>query len=252
MRIRFLGTGTSTGVPEIGCKCKVCTSTDKRDSRLRTSVLVETDSERILLDCGPDFRQQVMSIPFAKIDGVLITHEHYDHVGGIDDLRPFCRFGNIDIYAEEYVCTAIKMRIPYCFTETPYPGVPKLTLKKVDVGSEFYIGGQKIVPIRVMHGKLPILGFRIGNMAYLTDVKTIPETEFEKLHGLDLLIIDALRYQEHMSHENVDEALENVARIAPEKTCFIHMSHDIGLHEESDNRLPDGITLSYDGLTIEI
>lgn len=252
MKITFLGTGTSTGVPEIGCKCEVCNSSDPRDARLRTSVLVETAGERILLDCGPDFRQQVIGLPFAKIDGVLISHEHYDHVGGIDDLRPFCRFGDIDIYAEENVCQALRNRIPYCFAEHLYPGVPKLKLRIIDPGKEFYIGNQKITPIRVMHGKLPIVGFRIGTMAYLTDVKTIQDNEFSKLRDLDLLIIDALRFDSHISHENLEEALKNVERIAPKETCFIHMSHGIGLHAETEKLLPEGICLSYDGMTISI
>ena len=180
MKIRFLGTGTSTGVPEIGCQCAVCTSDNKKDKRLRTSLLVKIDDKRLLLDCGPDFRQQMLPVAFKKIDAVLLSHEHYDHVGGIDDLRPFCQFGDIDIYAEQNVCQAIKQRMPYCFRENKYPGVPNINLNEIDLEARF-IKGIDIVPIRVFHGKLPIFGYRIGKMAYLTDVLSIPEQEYAKL-----------------------------------------------------------------------
>ncbi|MFI3296091.1 MAG: MBL fold metallo-hydrolase [bacterium] len=251
MKITFLGTGTSTGVPEVGCKCAVCTSTDKRDNRLRTSLLVEIDDIRILLDCGPDFRQQMMDIDFRKLDGVLLSHEHYDHVGGIDDLRPFTRHGDINIYCEPKVANAIHTRMPYCFGASLYPGVPKISLNEIKPDEDFYIGITKITPIRVMHGKLPILGYRIGNMAYLTDASQIPEEEYKKLTGLKMLVISALRYKEHISHQNLEEALAQAERIGADKTYFIHMSHDIGLHDNTNATLPKNITLSYDGLVIE-
>lgn len=247
MKITFLGTGTSTGVPEIGCQCEVCTSKDLRDWRLRTSVLVETEGKRILLDCGPDFRWQMIQSKTYQLDAVLISHEHYDHVGGLDDLRPFTRDKSVDIYAEENVAEAIRTRIPYVFREHKYPGVPKLELHDID-NTPFVAAGLPIVPVRVMHGRLPILGYRIGNMAYLTDLKSLPEEEFAKLQGLDVLILTALRKGEHPAHESLDEALALIERLRPKEAFLIHMSHRIGLHAEVEKMLPEHVHLAYDGL----
>lgn len=252
MNVKFLGTGTSTGVPEIGCKCEVCTSTDKKDRRLRASVLVHINGVRILIDCGPDFREQIMEEEFISLDGVLLTHEHYDHVGGIDDLRPFCKLSDVNIYGNQITLEALRKRMPYSFAEHKYPGVPILELHEINADSSFKIKGINVQPINLLHYRLPILGYRIQNFAYLTDVKTIPEREFDKLKGLDTLIINALRIEEHMSHLNLDEALEVVKRIAPKTTYFIHMSHGMGLHEVVQCSLPKNVYLSYDGLEIEV
>ena len=251
MKIIFLGTGTSTGVPEIGCQCEVCTSKDKRDWRLRTSAVVETEGRRILIDCGPDFRWQVITNRIYQLDAVLITHEHYDHVGGLDDLRPFCRYGEVNVYAEENVAYAIKTRIPYVFAANKYPGVPNINMHAITT-EPFEAAGLEIIPIRLMHGKLPILGYRIGRLAYLTDLKTIPESEFPKLEGVDLLVINALRRDsKHPTHAGLDEALAYIQRIQPKEAYLVHESHKIGLHTEVEKLLPPHVHLAYDNLSVE-
>ena len=251
MKITFLGTGTSSGVPVIGCQCTVCRSDNPKDKRTRSSALIETDGKRILIDCGPDFRQQMMNMPFSKLDGVLLTHEHYDHVSGIDDLRPFCQFGDIQIYTEKNVIEALHNRIPYCFKEHKYPGVPLIKLNEVTEGIPFDIEGVEIMPIRVMHNSLPIVGYRIGSFAYLTDLKYIPENEFDKLRDLDILVINALHHKDHIAHETLEEALVNIKRITPKKAYLIHMSHQIGLHDGVQAYLPENVFLAYDGLELE-
>jgi phosphoribosyl 1,2-cyclic phosphate phosphodiesterase len=258
MKITILGSGTSIGVPEVGCTCPVCVSDDPRDKRLRCSGLVEVNGVRILIDCGPDFREQMIRLnDFKPIDAVLVTHEHYDHVGGLDDLRPFCRFKDVPVYAEPYMAQRLRERIPYCFAENLYPGVPRITLNEVLPDIPFYVtnaeGTQvEVLPIRVMHAKLPILGYRIGNMAWITDMSSMPEREYEQLNDLDVLVMNALRPKPHPSHQSIDEALENVCRISPKKAYFVHMSHHIGLHAEADKLLPLHVRFAYDGLEITI
>jgi len=253
MKITFLGTGTSCGVPFIGCDCEVCTSTDSHDKRLRCSALIEVDGKNILMDCGPDFRQQMLGVPFRKLDGVLISHEHYDHVGGLDDLRPYMMFGEVNVYAEDFCATHLEERIPYCFTpkEKRYPGVPAINLIRIEPHHPFDIDGVGVMPIRVMHGKLPILGFRIGDVAYITDMKTIDDSEYPYLEGVKTLVVNALRHKEHGSHQTVEDAIRFSQRVGAKSTYLIHMSHDVGLHAEEECKLPEGFHYAYDGLVIE-
>lgn len=251
MKITILGSGTSTGVPQIGCSCEVCTSSDLRDNRMRASAWIETEKERILIDCGPDFREQMLRyVSFAPLDAVLITHEHYDHTGGIDDLRPFCAFGDIAVYADGLTVADLKNRLPYCFKEHKYPGVPLISLTEIYPHIPFKIGETEVFPIQVLHGKLPILGFRIGKMAYITDLKTLPDNELSYLKGVECLIVNALRTEEHMTHQTLDEALALSQQLRPRQTYLIHMSHHIGLHKKVQQLLPEGVFLAYDGMQI--
>lgn len=254
MKLRILGSGTSTGIPEIGCKCPVCISDDLRDKRLRTSALLYAGDATILIDCGPDFRQQMLNTAdFRRIDGVLITHEHYDHVGGLDDLRPFCRFGEIPIYAEAYTADKLRKRMPYCFVSKTYPGIPSVRLQEVEVNKLFEIKGIEILPVRVMHGRLPILGYRIGNrLGYVTDMLTMPEVSYKYLEGVDVLVINALRVKPHPTHQNIKEALEAAARICAKEIYLVHMSHGAGLHADIERILPAHVHLAYDGLDINV
>ena len=252
MKVQFLGTGTSTGVPQIGCRCEVCISDDLRDKRLRSSVRIEVDGKVLLIDCSPDFREQMMNLPFTKIDGIIFTHEHYDHVGGIDDLRPFSQFGSVELYMEHHLEQAVRERMPYCFTPHKYKGVPDLNVNRIIDKDCFYVGDTPITPIRIMHFNLPILGFRIYNFAYLTDVKSIPEDQFIKLRDLDTLVISALRRKNHISHQTLEDALKLSEKINPKKTYFSHMSHEMGIHAEIEKELPANRYFAYDGLEIEV
>ncbi len=251
MKLRVLGSGTSTGVPEIGCTCQVCTSTHAKDKRLRSSVLIENHHQRILIDCGPDLRAQMLPLPFEKLDAVLITHDHYDHVSGLDDLRPISRLGEIPVFVESNVSQSLCIRMPYCFVDRTYPGAPKLTLHLIAPNLPFYIGDMKVMPLRVMHGNTPIVGYRIDDVAYITDMTEMPESNYKELEGIHVLLINALRKEPHPTHQTLDKAIEVAQRIGAKQTYFIHMSHQVGLHNEVERSLPQGMHLAYDGLIID-
>ena len=253
MQLTFLGTGTSGGVPSVGCSCQVCQSTDPHDKRLRSSALIETATTRVLIDCGPDFRQQILPFDFKPIDGVLLTHIHYDHVGGLDDIRPFCRFGPVNIYTNADTAAGLRHNLPYCFADHLYPGVPLLHLHEVELHKAFTIGDLQVVPIQVMHGQLPILGFRIGSLAYITDMKTIAESEMSYLEGTDTLVVNALRRDNpHHAHQLLDEAVAFARRVGARRTLIIHCTHNMGFHEATNAQLPKDIQLAYDGQVISL
>lgn len=288
MKITILGSGTSCGVPQIGCLCEVCTSRNPKDKRLRCSVLIEEKGKSILIDCGPDFREQMLRVGFRPLDAVFITHEHYDHVGGLDDLRPYSIWGDVNVYAEKFCADHLMERIPYCFIppEKRYPGVPAINLRviephkpvivnreeKAQVPSEYLEDalkmdlhlvtdyekgldaeeqGVEVMPIRVMHGKLPIVGYRIGTFAYITDMKTIPDEELEYLQGIEYLIVNGLRHKTHPSHQTIEDAIEFARQLKVKGVWLVHMSHHIKPHDEEEKLLPEGVHLAYDGEVIE-
>jgi phosphoribosyl 1,2-cyclic phosphate phosphodiesterase len=253
LKITFLGTGTSQGVPVIACDCKTCLSDDPRDKRLRTSILVETEETVIVVDTGPDFRQQMLREKVNKLDAVLYTHEHRDHIAGLDDIRAynFRLQKAMEIYTEERVFSALKYEYPYIFSEKKYPGIPQVNINLIDE-QEFIIGDLSIIPVRVMHYRLPVLGFRIGDMAYITDANYISEPEKEKLFGVKYLIINALRKEKHVSHFTLEEALDLIKEISPRKAFLTHLSHQMGYHKVLASELPPNVVPAYDGLSFEV
>ena len=256
MRLTFLGTGTSCGVPTIGCQCHTCTSTDPHDKRLRCSALVETENSRLLIDCGPDFREQIMPQPFRRIDGILITHAHYDHMGGMDDIRPYCQFGEINVYADPIARKGMLEMLPYCFAEHRYPGVPAIQLHEIHPHEPFTIGDFQITPFQVMHHDLPILGYRISHqhstLVYITDMKTIAPEEIVFAENCDVLVVNALRPLPHHSHQTLDEAVSFARLVAAPHTWLIHSSHDMPRHADVKKILPSNIQMAFDGQSIEI
>ncbi len=253
LRVTFLGTGTSQGVPMIACPCEVCHSADSKDKRLRTSVLVEVDGKTIVIDSGPDFREQMLRANVLKLDAVLFTHEHRDHIAGLDDIRSYNHVQQrpMDVYAEERVLDAIKQEFPYIFATHKYPGIPEVTLHTI-TNHPFDIGGVPIIPIRVMHLKLPMLGFRIKDFTYITDANYILKEEKEKMKGTTYLVINGLRRQKHISHFALNEALELIQEINPKHAYITHISHQMGLHKEVQAELPANVSLAYDGLVLDL
>ena len=252
-QLTFLGTGTSQGVPVIACPCAVCHSYDEHDKRLRTSAMLEIDGKVILLDAGPDFRQQMLRENVQRLDAILITHEHKDHTGGIDDVRAFnyvmCE--PVDIFCEERARRSIINEYSYAFTDKKYPGVPEINLHTID-DNPFMVAGLSIQPIRIMHFKLPILGYRIGRFAYLTDANYIPEESWAKLDGVEVLVVNALRKEKHLSHFTLNEAIDVINRINPKQAYITHISHQMGFHKEVQEELPNNIFLAYDGLRVDL
>ena len=260
MKLTILGSGTSQGVPVIGCRCEVCSSRDSRDNRLRTSAMIEADSgARFVIDAGPDFRCQMLRAGVSRLDAILLTHEHKDHTGGIDDVRAF-NFVDfpplirpVDIYAAPATARVVRKDYDYAFEEDKYRGAPDIRLHEIDVRQPFEIAGERIVPVSGHHSeRFEVTGYRIGPIAYLTDFKTIADTEVEKLKGVEVLVVNALRFMTHPSHFNVEEALALIARVAPRRALLTHMSHEIGRHAVTSGHLQQGVELAYDGLKINI
>lgn len=253
MKVTFLGTGTSQGVPIITCTCVVCSSTDPRDNRLRTSVLIETERTNIVIDTGPDFRQQMLRENVHKVDAILFTHGHKDHTAGFDDIRGFNWKTKeaMEVYSNEEVEIVLKRDFHYAFAEHKYPGVPNLNLNVIQ-NKNFMIRDIPITPIEVLHYKLPVFGYRIGDFSYITDANFISESEKKKLKGSKVLVLNALRKSEHISHFTLDQAVAIASEIGAEQTYLIHMSHQMGLHVEVDSELPEGINLAYDGLAVTL
>lgn len=253
MKLTFLGTGTSQGVPVIACRCHVCRSVDERDRRLRTSALLTTnEGKHILFDIGPDFRQQMLRQKVESLDAIMVTHAHRDHVAGLDDVRSFnyVQHKNMDVYLNAIAKHALMRDYGYIFEHHEYPGLPEADLHEVD--APFVAAGVTVIPVKAMHKDLPILAFRVGEMAYITDANHIAPEELEKLKGVKVMVINALRREKHFSHFSLPEALEVIDKVQPEQAYLTHISHEMGLHAEVEKTLPQGVFLAYDNLEVEI
>jgi len=253
LKITFLGTGTSQGVPVIACKCDTCRSIDSRDKRLRSSILIEVGEKVFVIDTGPDFRQQMLRVNVKDLTAILFTHEHKDHIAGLDDIRAFNYIHKrpMDVYADVRVQKALRREYAYVFAEDKYPGIPEMKTHTID-NTPFNIGDIKIIPIRLMHHKLPILGFRISDFTYMTDTNYIEPEEKEKIKGSKIIVINALRKKKHISHFNLEEALELIKELKPEQAYLTHISHLMGRQAEVEKELPDNVKFAYDGLTINL
>jgi phosphoribosyl 1,2-cyclic phosphate phosphodiesterase len=253
LRVTILGSGTSLGVPMIACDCKVCRSANPKDKRLRASVLIQCEATNLVIDTGPDFRMQMLNSGITHLESILITHCHKDHTAGLDDVRAFNWINKTkaDVYAEASVIRSLRQEFAYAFSESKYPGLPEIILNKIDE-QPFEIEGIRVIPIRVMHHLLPVLGFRIGDFTYLTDTNHVPESEFSKIRGSKVLVVDGLRHETHISHFNLSQALELIAELKPDKAYITHISHQLGLHDEINPTLPSNVELAYDGLVFEL
>ncbi len=252
--LEFLGTGTSQGVPVVACGCTVCRSEDPRDQRLRTSALVRVGGTNLLIDAGPDLRQQMLRARVDSLDAVLLTHEHMDHVAGIDELRAFnfAQRRPMDIHGNKATLGAVRRMFHYAFAEDRYPGVPELRLHAISAGAPFDAAGIPVSPAEVMHHRMPVLAFRIGGLAYVTDAKTIAPDQMELLRGADTLVLNALRRKEHLSHLDLEAAVRMARELGPRQTWFTHISHLMGRHTEVERSLPEGVALAHDGLVVEV
>lgn len=254
MKVTFLGTGTSQGVPVIACDCEVCTSNDMHNKRLRVSVLIEEQGKSLVIDAGPDFRYQMLRAEVKHLDAILFTHEHKDHVAGLDDVRAFNfkQQSEINVYADLRVQRALKQEFHYIFSGAPYPGIPRLELHEIKADQQFTAAGIEITPISVMHYKLPVFGFRIGDFTYITDAKTIDKENISKIRGSKIVVINALQKENHLSHLTLDEAIDLAGEIGAAQTYLTHISHRLGTHDNVSKELPEGIYLAFDGLEVEV
>lgn len=253
LKATFLGTGTSQGIPVIACECDVCKSFDYRDKRLRTSIYIETDNVKLVIDTGPDFRQQILRERIKSLDAILFTHEHKDHIAGLDDVRGFnyAQKRDMPVYARHNVIEALKREFAYIFAEYQYPGIPRIDIHELK-NEPFEIQGERIIPVEVMHYKLPVFGFRIQDFTYITDANFISDTEIEKIKGSKIVVLNALQKEHHVSHFTLEQAIEVIQKINPEQAYFVHMGHRLGKHADVARELPENIHFAFDGLTLEL